>query len=258
MARGTKNWPIFAKEWARSTLRDPMQHFKNRRQRKCPCCGHEGLFVSAKRRVGPEMRCPNCASRPRDRFLSLVLRETGGDLSGKRIMHFAPEWPLFRQLKGEAGYVGGDIIKRRNANAVVDITRIDFPADSFDYLICNHVLEHVPDHLLAMRECARVLRPDGIAFFSVPLDKRRSETWYPPEGMTVAEVEKVCGWDHKRLYGRDFRELLASAGMIVTAIEPRPEWVEPHRLYDEQFFVATKQPGRFKWAGPKWAEIEAA
>lgn len=208
---GHRNWPVFVKEWARSSLRDPGQHFERRSKRNCPCCGFEGLFVSAKWHKGPEMRCPNCASRPRDRFLALIFQETGCELNGKQILHFAPEAWLFRKLKDNPYYVGGDIVKRRKANAIVDITNMSSPDDYFDYLICNHVLEHVSDHLKAMRECVRVLRPDGIAFFSVPLDTEKAKTWFPPEGASTAEVNRMCGRDHKRLYGRDFPELLASA-----------------------------------------------
>jgi len=181
-----------------------------------------------------------------------LLDSTNEDLKGKKILHFAPEWPFFRALKDEPGYVGGDIIKRRNANAVIDITSIGAGDDSFDVVICNHVLEHVPDHLKAMRECYRVLSPDGIAFFSVPIDASREETWYPPPEMATKDVEKICGWDHKRLYGRDFRSLLQSVGFHVTAVEALDEWVPLHRLYDEQFFVCTKRDGRFVWNGPRW------
>ena len=59
---------------------------------------------------------------------------------GKNILHIAPEWPLFRQLKAEPGYVGGDIQKRRNANSIVDVTSINFEQNHFDFLICNHVM----------------------------------------------------------------------------------------------------------------------
>lgn len=196
------------------------------------------------------MRCPNCASRPRDRFLAKLLASSGEVIKGKRILHFAPEWPLYRLLKDEPGYIGGDIIKRRNANASVDITSVEASDDRFDVIICNHVLEHVPDHLAAMRECFRVLRPDGIAFFSVPIDYSREQTWYPPPEMTAKDVERICGWDHKRIYGRDFRSLLQSVGFNVTVIEAPNEWVEPYRRYDEYFFVCTKQVGRFDWCGP--------
>ena len=39
-----------------------------------------------------------------------------------------------------------------------DITAIPHPDDSFDAILCIHVLEHVPDDRAAMRELARVLK----------------------------------------------------------------------------------------------------
>jgi hypothetical protein len=162
----TRNWPVLIEQWTRSTLRDPLQHVSRRHVREDPCYGYKGYFVSANWRRGPEMRCPNCSSRPRDRLLAKLLEVSGLNLAGKRILHFAPEWPLYRRLKDEAGDVGGDIIQRRNADAVVNITAIDSDDTSYDVLICNHVLEHVRNHLKAIRERHRVLREDGIAFFS--------------------------------------------------------------------------------------------
>ena len=75
-------------------------------------------------------------------------------------------------LKNHPGYVGGDIQERRKANAVIDITRLEFPDASFDLLVCNHVLEHVPDDRKAMSECWRVLRDNGLAIFSIPINYR--------------------------------------------------------------------------------------
>ncbi len=43
--------------------------------------------------------------------------------------------------------------------------------ESQDFIIANHVLEHVEDPLKALRSIARVLRPEGIAYLAIP-DKR--------------------------------------------------------------------------------------
>lgn len=234
-----RNWPVLIEEWLRGTLRDPGQHFRPRRRRHCPCCGYEGYFITAKRNIGPDFRCPNCASRPRDRQIALWLEGQGMDLGNRRILHFAPEWPLFRRLNGLPGYVGGDIQKRRNANAVVDITAIGFPDGHFDMLICNHVLEHVPDDRRAMAETYRVLSPGGLALFSVP-QSAVHDTWEPPEGMPVAEVERVCGWDHKRLYGLDFGDKLAAVGYRVSSFTANDGQRERHALLDDRIYVAEK------------------
>jgi SAM-dependent methyltransferase len=240
-----RNFLVQAEEWTRGTLRDPVQHFQTRVQRSCPVCGYSGYFVSAKWRSVREFRCPNCSSRPRDRQIALMVAQMGLTFKGKRILHFAPEWPLFRKLRHESGYVGGDIQKRRNATAFVDITDIKFPDASFDLLICNHVLEHVSDDKRGMRECARVLAPDGVGIFSVPIDQEREITWEPPPSMPVEEVEKICGWDHKRIYGMDFAAQLERVGFHVRAIKYDRDVAERHRLYDEPIYVVAKDAAVF-------------
>jgi SAM-dependent methyltransferase len=40
--------------------------------------------------------------------------------------------------------------------------------ESFDSAICTAVLEHLEEPELALRECYRVLKPEGIAIYSVP------------------------------------------------------------------------------------------
>ena len=155
------------------------------------------------------------------------------------MLHFAPEWPLFRLYRREPGYVGGDLIRRRNANAIVDITRIDFPDDYFDYLLCNHVLEHVPQDRKAMEESFRVMKPGSLGIFTVPLS-RRFETWEPPAEMSVAEVERRVGWDHKRLYGLDLCDKLRSVGFEVTTTHSTESENSRHRLFGETLFVVRK------------------
>jgi hypothetical protein len=231
---------IWSLEWMRGTIRDPMQHLEQRPQRYCPCCRFTGRFVSAKRRGQREMRCPNCRSRPRDRQLALIFDGMKLDFRGKAILHFAPEWPLFLRLRKESGYIGADIQRRRNANAVLDITDIALPDTSVDVLICNHVLEHVTEDRKALRECRRVMKPGGTAFLSVPVQPDQQETWEPPSSMSPAEVERICGWDHKRIYGMDFADRISEAGFKVEASMAPEAQRERCRLQkDDVIFVAT-------------------
>ncbi len=76
---------------------------------------------------------------------------------------------LRRLLGRDAEYVGVDLYGR-NVDVKVDIAmeQYPFPDSSFDYAICNAVLEHVADPLFVMQEIRRVLKPGGTIYVSVP------------------------------------------------------------------------------------------
>lgn len=68
------------------------------------------------------------------------------------------------------GYPGVAGIKA--PDLIADIERLDGVADSsLDFVVANHVLEHVENPLRALGAVSRVLRADGIAFMALP-DKR--------------------------------------------------------------------------------------
>ena len=238
---------VYVQEYLRAAIRQPKQFLETRPKRLCTICGHEGRFLDVGPR--PEARCPNCSSKERDRIMGLYLRNNGVDMKDKNLLHFSAERPFFRQWKHYPGYVAGDIKISKVANAVVDITDIKFGDGHFDNVICHHVLEHVPNDAQGIRECFRVLKPGGTAFFSVPLDQSRAETWEPPPEMSAEEVESICGWDHVRLYGRDFPDKLAAVGFKVDEISFSPKEGEEHRLTEthalapqglDRIFVCTR------------------
>jgi SAM-dependent methyltransferase len=180
-----------------------------------------------------ERRCPNCGSRERDRIIGLYMRKAGVSVRGKHVLHIAPEAAFYRMWRGSKGYVAADLARTRTSERRIDITAIDFPDASFDMIICNHVLEHVPQDEKAMAELRRVLRPGGTAVISVPVVMDRADTWTPPDGMPKAEVDAICGAGHVRLYGMDFEDRLRAAGFQVERIAFSPEENQRHRLADE-------------------------
>ena len=101
------------------------------------------------------------------------------------------------------------------------------------------MLEHVPADKKAMAECFRVLKVGGLAVFSVPLSEN-AKTWEPPEGMPVEEVERICGWDHKRYYGQDFDDKLSEAGFSVTRFCCNEEEKSKFCLYEDTIFISRK------------------
>ncbi len=227
-----------AEEWGRGFLRDPGQYFAARKLRHCTVCDYRGRFMTGPGRR--ERRCPNCGSRERDRIIGLHLRRTGLSVAGRRVLHLAPEASFYRQWRGMPGYVAADLARTRTSERRVDITAIDFPDASFDLIICNHVLEHVADDRRGIAELHRVLAPGGTAIVSVPIEPDRQATWTPPPEMPKADIERLCGYGHLRLYGRDFEDLLRGAGFAVAAVVFSPAENDLHRLADEIVHVCRK------------------
>jgi len=152
----------------------------------------------------------------RHRLLWLYLHEKTNLFTGRlRVLHVAPE-PCLRSLALQPGlqYVDADLASPE-ASLHLDLTELPFADDSFDVVLCNHVLEHVRDDRKAMREIHRVLRPGGWAILQAPVYHSREQTAEdldcPP-----AERERLFGQaDHYRIYGRDYRGRLEGEGFRV-------------------------------------------
>ena len=138
-----------------------------------------------------------------------------------RVLHFAPEigfYKIFSSFK-DIDYWPVDLEPARYDGRVrkqVDITNITFDDDSFDLIICNHVLEHIPDDKKAMSELYRVLKPKtGIALLNVPI--RNEPTTLEDPAINTPELRlKYYGWaTHLRYYGLDYPKRLAKAGFSV-------------------------------------------
>lgn len=213
---------------------------------ECPCCDTRfraflGFGRGAHGGSRPNVRCPRCGSLERERLIWLFLRDHGDLLtSPMRLLHVAPEPQLRRRLRGLSGvsYLCGDLA-RGMADTVIDIRSMPFPDETFDGIICNHVLEHVPEDRQAMAELRRVLRRDGWAILQVPLDPRRERTDEDPTILDPAVRTRRFGQaDHVRIYGRDYAGRLAEAGFEVSE-EPGPPGItaadrDRHRLAEEE------------------------
>jgi SAM-dependent methyltransferase len=168
----------------------------------------------------PGAICPGCGAQERHRAVWLYLRARRPELFSEAlsVLHFAPEESFQRRLSAltKLRYVTADL-ELPHASEHFDIVRIPYPDDSFDVILCVHVLEHVEEDRRAMRELARVLKPDGWALILVPMDEDRAET-YEDAAITAPRERERAFWqhDHVRLYGRDFPERLREEGFRVT------------------------------------------
>jgi hypothetical protein len=139
-------------------LRDRRQFARGKLARLCPICRHRGVMIGVGHPPRWDARCASCGSRERHRLLLLWVTEGGVNrLAGKHILHFAPEKALRRALRHNPRYETADL-RQRGVTHQIDITRLPMVDRTYDVVIANHVLEHIDDDRLAMRELFRVVR----------------------------------------------------------------------------------------------------
>ena len=163
--------------------------------------------------------CPHCLSHDRERHLWLYLQACGiaETISALRILHIAPEPNLASRIETQrpAIYVRGDFSPTAPNILRIDVMAIPFPEAYFDLVIANHVLEHVADDLMALREVTRVLAPGGYAILQTPYAALLETTWSDPGVRTPnARLHAFGQEDHVRLYGRDIFSRIASVGLL--------------------------------------------
>lgn len=187
----------------------------------CPCCGWRlrafthGNYSFRVRHFG---YCPRCNAKSRHRRDWLFLESKTNLFSeDTRLLHVSPKYSLSRRFvtMPNITYVGVDLHDRPNTSIKVDISAIPFQSETFDALLCIHVIEHVEDDLSAISELYRVLKPGGWAVISVPI-RLDQMTYEDPTIMAPEDRLRHFGEEqHVRIYGYDFLERLLTAGFDV-------------------------------------------
>lgn len=178
--------------------------------------------------------CPGCASHERHRLFHLFFKNetdlyNGGD---KRILHFAPEpflKKILRKLYVKKNYVTTDLMQM-GVDVISDITTLEpFEDNSFDIIICVHILEHIPDDRAAMRQLFRVMKQGGWGLIDVPYGNQEKTDEEPVDD--PREREKRYGQDdHVRLYAlEDFRSRLRETGFELEIIDYNGKFSEEER-----------------------------
>lgn len=164
---------------------------------------------------------PSSLSLERHRLLWLYLKnETEFFSKNLKVLHFAPEqafYKRFRKLKN-LDYTTTDL-NSPLADVKADICDLPFKENEFDFILCNHVLEHIPNDTKAMQELYRILKPGGTAILQIPQDLNREKTFEDDSITDRKERERIFGqYDHVRVYGRDYFEKLRSIGFKVEEV----------------------------------------
>lgn len=161
---------------------------------------------------------PGTLSLERHRLLWLYLQnETDFFSAPKKVLHFAPEQAFYKRFRKQKNldYTTTDLLSPL-ADVKADICNLPFEDNAYDVILCNHVLEHIPDDLKAMQELYRVLKPGGMGIFQIPQDLNREKTFEDNTITDKNERAKIFGqYDHVRVYGRDYFDKLRDVGFKV-------------------------------------------
>lgn len=173
-------------------------------------------------KVRENVLAPGTLSLERHRLFWLYLKnETTFFSAPLRVLHFAPEQAFVQKFKKQKNltYTTTDL-NSPIADVKADICDLPFKDNSFDFIICNHVLEHIPDDTKAMQELYRVLAPSGTAIVQVPYDAKREITFEDNTITDQSERTRIFGqYDHLRVYGMDYFKKLSSIGFDVSALD---------------------------------------
>src|SRR5947209_874267 len=161
----------------------------------CYLCNRPGAFhvdFSLAREMGghvvPAWResvvCPRCHLSNRQRASAHLLDAEAAILPGEPLYLTEQVSGLFKVMSQRHNPTIGSEFFGPNAERGKkdergirneDITNLTFQDASFAAVMCFEVLEHVPDYGAAIKEIARVLKPDGKLVLTVPFNPRLQE-----------------------------------------------------------------------------------
>lgn len=169
---------------------------------------------------GENVFCPACMSTARERLVVAMLEKM--KLEGLTILHISPERKVYEFIKNRSVVVTADIAPGyyRNIDRSVqfgDLTNLPYENASFDMIIANHVLEHIPDDRTAMLQLFRVLKMGGRAILQVPFSTKLNITIEDAQINEPQQQSAMFGQkDHVRIYAlSDYIVRLKGAGFSV-------------------------------------------
>jgi SAM-dependent methyltransferase len=186
----------------------------------CGFCGFRGSFIP--KAFGLE-QCPMCKSGSHHRLEAWFLEKHKILRPGLHVLHFAPEICLTKYfLQFPIRYETADL-SQKGVMHKIDLQTQIVAEGTYDLIIANHILEHIPDDRAALKNIWRMVRNGGLAIFTVPISPSSDET---DEDLTITDVQersrRYGQGDHLRLYGKgDLLARLTAAGFEAST------WVLP-------------------------------
>jgi len=218
--------------------------------RPCPCCGSlrgTDFNPALWRALGDEWgltdeeyayidrqqgeRCADCRANLRSQALALAILRTQDSRGSLRNFTGTVRGRLLRILEINQA---GDLcrfFRRRSRHEMRAYPELDMmnmsgiASGTYDLVVHSDTLEHVPDPVLALRECRRVLRPGGACCFTVPIvvgRLTRSRQGLPPSYHGLVGDKFADHLVHTE-YGADIWRQVLEAGFAecqIVAVQP--------------------------------------
>lgn len=174
---------------------------------ECPVCGYVGPFRDINPPTGLRRHacCPGCGALERHRIqylvVNVIVREK--DVAGLSMLHFSPESffrGIFSKMFGK--YETADF-DAQGVDYHVDIQKLPFRSETYDFIFASHVLEHIPDDKKALSEIRRILKPNGMAVLPVPLIAEKTIEYSGPNPNEAYHV-RAPGFDYYERYKHCF------------------------------------------------------
>jgi predicted SAM-dependent methyltransferase len=177
-------------------------------------------FCKLIKAVGSDLsvyQCPACGCNDRDRHLWHYLTAIGviEKIPNFRILHIAPEVHIEQLIEKNQPqcYIRGDLHPKKLGHIKLNVESLPYEDNTFDLIICNHVLEHVSFPSVAVSEFHRCLCPSGLLVAQTPYSPMLKNTLELTQKPSLAFAKMFFGQeDHVRMFGSDISEIFTDAG----------------------------------------------
>ncbi len=172
-------------------------------------------------------KCPSCGAKPRHRELAWFFQRYVKIPEGGKVLEVGPskiQARFFTKLIEPAKYTAIDIRRLKHHELLkaphrfmeMDCTRMTFSDQSFDVVLCNHILPFIKSDYQAMSQVHRCLKSQGLAIFNVSLElpktRRAFEMHDENPNLYTREFLEENGTEW--MYGEDYFERLEAAGFF--------------------------------------------
>ena len=200
-------------------------YWSKRESFTCPICLWTGKFLD----FGPDYcrmfdeECPWCGAAGRHRLQYCVLQEffENYESKDKSAIHFAPEPRISRYLRPKFAVYHTADLNPWSVDFEVDLRKLPFADQSYDFVYASHVLEHIDDDRRALSEIVRILRPNGVAILPVPVVCAKTVEYPYPVPAEACHVRSP-GLDYFDRYAAVFRNV---------AVKTSDDFPEKFHLY---------------------------